>query len=405
VTGPATFRLWIAFGTEAHAATLEASDTPWVDVTDYVRSATFSTSTRSSRFDRYSAGLADFALDNSTRLFDPAYAAGTYYGDFKRHVPIRVTAEHSSTRYTVWRGWVRDWTPQYVARADSVTTVRAYDALGLLSRYELDKVAATAANQTPAQRFNAVIAQVGLTNTAVTDAGQTGTLEKTTYGVNALQHLAGVVAADGGHLYADRDGTLTLNARVAPSIVSEQSTSQATLDDTSEPAYDGLKVAGVGEGYRDIVRISGSTGNVQEVDNSVTDSAPVVFQRLGTPFTDDSAALNTARFYADLFATESPYPSEVGVTIATTSDDLRTVLLPLKLRHRITVVYSPPGGGADISEECFIDGIKHKVTPGRWDAKYRLSPCDPFDNLAGFTSWLIVADATRGKVGTGTVSY
>ena len=409
MSGPGTFRLWIAFGTEAFdEATLDAGDGAWTDVTDYVRAAQFSTSTRSSRFDAFSAGQGTFVLDNATRLFDPAYAAGTHYGDFRRNTPIRVTGEHSAARSTVWTGFATSWTSDYLGRVQSSTVVKAVDGLGLLARYELDLVAAAYEGDTAADRIGRVLDAVGWPSAwrDLNNGGATSVLEATTWGTNALGHITDVTVADGGLVYCDTDGTLRHDSRNAPAIESRQASTQESFDDSTATTYESLKLAGVGDGYRDLIRISGASRTVQEVDNVATNAAPVVFQKLGTPLRDDSAAADAATFYADLFDTETPFPNALSTTIATHSDDLRTELVPRQVRDRVDVTYGPPGGGADITADVFVDAIRHDVTPARWRVEYLFSSADEFDALAGPPStWLVVGDATLGKVATGTVAY
>jgi hypothetical protein len=408
VTGPATFRLWAAFGTEAFDdAALASGDTAWVDITAYCEAASFRTSTRSSQFDTFAAGTGTFVLDNATRLFDPAYAAGTYYGDFKRHTPLRVTGEHSSTRYTVWSGYARLFQVDYIGEHDSVTTVQCTDRLGVLARYDLNLIAEQYEADTAAIRIGRVCDEVGIGSSYrdLGNGGSGGVLRATTWGANALEHAVAVARADGGFVYVSRDGTLVHDTRAAAAVETRQLAVQTSFG-TAGVTYESLTMAATGVNYRDVVRVSGASDTVQEVDNAAANAAPVTFQLLGSELLDDSSASATAEYYAALYSTEYPTPVTLTTRIAVLGEDERTALLLRTTRDRVEVTMSPVGGGADIVADCYIDGAAHVVTPGEWRVTYTLSSADAYDGLAATpTTWLVVDGGAKGKVGTGTVAY
>ena len=78
-------------------------------------------------------------------------------------------------------------------------------------------------------------------------------------------------------------------------------------------------------------------------------------------------------------------------------------LLERRLRDRATVTHTPPGGGSDLSDEVFIDGIAHDVDPrrGDWLTSYTLSSADQYDGLdGGPENWLILDEAGRNTLNT-----
>jgi hypothetical protein len=74
------------------------NDTPyvnnptWTDVTTYVRSIDTSRG-RTDDFADFDTGTASVVLDNRSRLFDPFYTAGTYYGKLLPRRQIRIRAK------------------------------------------------------------------------------------------------------------------------------------------------------------------------------------------------------------------------------------------------------------------------------------------------------------------------
>ena len=109
----------------------------WTDVTAYVRELT----TDRGRDDDWGdfSGAASVVLDNRTRLFDPFYTSGTYYGKLLPRRQIRISAVYdalgiSPSTYPVFRGFIAGWPPTWTdAGKDSTVTLSCFDALGLLA--------------------------------------------------------------------------------------------------------------------------------------------------------------------------------------------------------------------------------------------------------------------------------
>jgi len=104
----------------------------WTDVTTYVRAASIDRGRSDDWSDFY--GAASVTLDNRTRLFDPFYTSGTYYGKLLPRRQIRITATYGATSYPVFRGYINGWPPTWTnAGKDSTVTLSCMDALGLLA--------------------------------------------------------------------------------------------------------------------------------------------------------------------------------------------------------------------------------------------------------------------------------
>ena len=109
----------------------------WTDVTTYVRQV----NTRRGRNDdwqNFDTGTATVLLDNRTRIFDPTYTAGTYYGKLLPRRQIRITGTNASVDYIIFRGYVSGW-PIEITEAgfDSTVSLDCFDALGLLANENL----------------------------------------------------------------------------------------------------------------------------------------------------------------------------------------------------------------------------------------------------------------------------
>ncbi len=271
----------IAFGVDPFDDTSLDVGGNWVDVTSSVRNATYNTSSRSDQFVAFAAGQATVVLDNRTRNFDPSYASSPYVNDFKRNTPIRITGVHSSTDYVQWYGYVQSWLPSYATINEATTTVSAIDGLGVLARYSIDELAAASHDgDTAGARIGRVLDEVGFPS-AYRDLDGGELLTSTTFGVNALQHCQLAALSDGGFFYAQRDGTLSFDG-VESLTTSRQLTSQVTLSHSTAPKYliGSLHRSGVGQGFRNLVRIGGAAVTTGVQDNSTTNEAPDVYQRL-----------------------------------------------------------------------------------------------------------------------------
>lgn len=106
----------------------------WVDVSAYVRAASTDRG-RSDELDQMQAGTCSVEFDNSTRRFDPLYAAGPYFGDLTPGVPLRVSVDAGSGAVPIFTGFVHSWPQNYdVSNNLAVCQVEATDAFRILNR-------------------------------------------------------------------------------------------------------------------------------------------------------------------------------------------------------------------------------------------------------------------------------
>lgn len=109
----------------------------WTEITSYVMSADTYRG-RDNDWEDTQAGTATITLNNNSRIWDPAYTAGTYYGQLIPRMQIKITGTISATEYDVFRGYISGWPVQYDnAGATSTVTLSCYDALGLLAQDQL----------------------------------------------------------------------------------------------------------------------------------------------------------------------------------------------------------------------------------------------------------------------------
>jgi hypothetical protein len=116
-------------------------ETPtWVDITQYVRNepAIRINRGRPSELQAFSAGTMSLTLNNRARRFDPAHAAGPYFGNLIPGKQIRVRATYNAITYDVFTGWVTGWPQTFgTAGKDAVVTIEAFDAIGWMAKNRL----------------------------------------------------------------------------------------------------------------------------------------------------------------------------------------------------------------------------------------------------------------------------
>ena len=105
----------------------------WTDITEYVYSANVSRG----RSDDYSEfiGTAQVVLNNNTRLFDPFYTSGTYYGKLLPRRQIKIEGISNGVTYSVFRGFVDGFPAAWdQAGKFATTTLSCFDGISLLSQ-------------------------------------------------------------------------------------------------------------------------------------------------------------------------------------------------------------------------------------------------------------------------------
>ena len=117
-------------------------DTPtWVDVSADVREnpgVQITRGTVGALGQPITAGQASFLLSNRARLYDPANAAGTYFGQLKARKQVRITATWAAVDYTLFRGFVSGFNVTTDnGGKDSVVSVVAFDLLSIMAATRL----------------------------------------------------------------------------------------------------------------------------------------------------------------------------------------------------------------------------------------------------------------------------
>jgi hypothetical protein len=108
----------------------------WDDISQYVAAGKTKRG-RQYEIDRFTSGELSLELRTTTRLFDPENTASGYYPNITPMRQIRVTANWSSTTYSVFQGYVTDWGQTQPDDKMFVTTITAKDAFERFDQIQL----------------------------------------------------------------------------------------------------------------------------------------------------------------------------------------------------------------------------------------------------------------------------
>ena len=295
----------------------------WTDITSYVYSADVSRG----RADDYSQfiGTAQVVLNNNSRLFDPFYTAGTYYGKLLPRRQIKIEGISNSVTYPVFRGFVDGFPASWdQAGKFATTTLSCFDGLSLLSQELLpDYVAEYTKTLSPTNYWRC---NDGQASTTITDV--VGTLSAVPLnsaqpyyrlGINATTALATPMVTSPG-AYRGLDAQYTSNSQtisISGWINVVNATSQEVLFGGSTQSA-----------YNPTFGITVVAGKVQA---AYTTSATTRSTALSTDATYD--ANNVPFFFTATFTTATKvvrlYINGVLQTGATTTAATGTFVMPL----------------------------------------------------------------------------
>jgi hypothetical protein len=162
---------------------------------------------KSQSLDRNKAGVGSLVVDNSDRLFDPLYAAGTYYGELVPRKQLRVSA---NSRF-IMNAFIDDFDIIYQPGERSRVSIDYSDGFSILANLELDAV--TPASELSGARINRVL-DLPEVNWAEElrdiDAGDNTLLgNPIEQDTNSLSYLQLVESSESGNLFIDKSGRVT----------------------------------------------------------------------------------------------------------------------------------------------------------------------------------------------------
>ena len=364
----------LGYGALGSAQFGEADDPAlYIDVVSDVRAITINRG-RSRELEQYQAGTASVVLDDRAREYDPLNLSGTYVSGGVtqvkpgRRIKIKATHPTTLTQYSIFTGTIRDWQLGY-NRTDATTTARCSDAMTDLASANVTTTTSAGLSGVAAGEVLGV-AGIGLISV---DAG-IATLQATTFSnVSALGAMQTLEASEQGSVYADEDNFIQFADRHAILNETRSNTSQATFGTGNLP-YTEIALDYSSSLIKNNVTATRTGGVVQTSTDatSVTAYGKKSYDLGGMAVSTDVQALATAAYIVSAY--KDPAVRVSSITIAPQYHaDTMTQALSRQIRDRVTVQFAPPGGGA-ISQELFIEGIEHSVSPqGQMSTRFTFS--------------------------------
>lgn len=155
------------------------SGTDWVDFTNLMREATTGQLGKQHELNRSQAGTSTIRMDNRSRIFDPSFITGPYFGQLVPGTPIRFSLNGNILWTHLITNYNQTWPsgPMQAAKGDAEVDFGCIDAFDLLSNYELTSYPDTVIADAPSGywRMNEAFGATAVINYgAWNDAGVTG---------------------------------------------------------------------------------------------------------------------------------------------------------------------------------------------------------------------------------------
>ena len=186
-------------------------NTGWVNLTSQILNCTVD-----QPFDRvndkFLTGTSAFVFNDENGDWSPENSASPYYGYIVPMVPVKITAAHAGTTYSIYYGYVDSWKYRPANGADVATmTVHTVDGLARLAQATVTTLVSYSTACSTGYRIQGVydtLATLGWTPSTYTEIGQTvvqadaGTLR------TALDVITQAAESEFGAYYQDNDGVL-----------------------------------------------------------------------------------------------------------------------------------------------------------------------------------------------------
>lgn len=364
-----------------------------IDISGSVRVAGI-TRGRARAIDEFQAGVATCTLNNQTRLYDPSYAAGTYFGKIKPGVHVTIQA----AGITIFDGLIDDWNFDYPLNTDSTASFDVVDCLATLGSGEFDAWTTTA-SQTVGARLTSILNRPEV-NFPVTRSIDTGTstlqADLVSWGSNVLNYCQLVAKCDLGQLFAAKDGTLTFYGR------NRAVTGVGAPEFRDDSLNGSIPFSGVAVDFGTELlfnRVSvDATGFTKQ---TVIDAASVAaFNKYWSlslsalPLETQQQALDLANYLLNLYSQPVSRFSSITVLLQGLTTAQQATVLSLDIGSVIRVVYTPNRVSAAIDKYCMVEGISHEMSQGQTYHAVTLQLSNLADGFGGHP--FILDDATYG---------
>lgn len=388
---------------------LDASPS-YTDISTYALSFT-SARGRSDNLADISAQKATVKLDDRDLRFDPLNTGGAYYPNVKPRRKVRISAVYNAVTYYPWTGFLERMPPDWRRPGYTEVEAEAQDGFSILSLADLP--AGSYPAELTSDRIARVLDAVGWPSGAThrnLDTGKSTVVAVTIADgeTKALAHLQDVAKSELGLVFIDGQGRFTFHNRQHRFDTASDYTSVATFGDGGGTELDWDDVGPDWDLDRVINQWSITPyGGAVIVRSDATSKA--AYGPRGQSRELLISDVNEATDQADWLLARTKdvayrfdrlilRPSAIAA--GSLQDSLFAQALGREIGDRITVKVRPPGGGYTISQECWIEGVQHKVSDQSWETVFMLDTVDP--TLQTGAGYWILDDTTYSVLDTST---
>jgi len=339
-----------------------------IDVTSYVRDFTVNRG-RSTTLQKFTAGQANVTLDNRTRIFDPTYAAGTYYGQILPRKQIVIDRDSE----VIYTGLVEDWNFNYDVSGQSLAEVSASDGFTLVANQT--RTAGTATSQLTGARVAAVLTEIGwpLTRRSISTGQATLDADVVAADENALNYLQKVETSEPGALFIGKAGDFTFRDRADLQTY----TSGLTFGGTGIP-FTGM---GVVFGVEELLNVSSVTftaagviaGTAIATDAASQTAYGTIDETIDTLLASSADATALANWRVGTLSQPKYRIDAVTISLDGCTPAQALQVLDVELGDVATVTWTPNSIGSAISQIVTVDQIAHDAAPDRHDVTFTMS--------------------------------
>jgi len=343
----------------------------------------------------WEAGAATLVLDNRSGDLSPDNLSGPFVTagvtEIRPWRAIRVNATFAGVTYPVYRGYALDWLeswpggPNRTNAGDAIVTVPCTDELGKLAGFDGLEQPAVGAGELFGTRIHRLLNNAGHVGERAIEAG-TITMQATTLAADTSTELKLTADSEGGAVYIDAAGTVVGEQQYALVQNSRSINVQATFGDGggTEIPYTDPQLSSAGD---QIINIA-SYARVGSTTQTVADATSRALYgdkrdtRTDLICESDAQTMSLASWKVARF--KAPERRIKSLTIKPRRNPvlLFPIVLGLKVRDLVRVKRRPPGGHT-ITQDCFIAGIAHTITPDTWETVFTLSSATPYTLFSG----------------------
>lgn len=362
----------------------------------------------------FDSGTLSIEFDNKTGFLDPTYTSGPFYGHLGVGNHISVYAAYGGSPTALWSGYVTSFSPQYDYTGGERMVITATDMFNILA-LQAWPLRTTLAPVTADALIRDILSDCGFASgfLAAADVGASlvqaplddpANPGQTTNALGVMQ--AAAEDSEGGLLYVNPNGTLRFYNRYkrpqqagatiqtftdtgsgAGLLDYEQDVAPVMDDSLLVNAMQVTDANGVTYTYQDAASIArygprvNSLSNLMSAPNEGYDLAAfTVQQQKDARLRVDQVTLRPVFAFLASWATVIPL------------DDFGA--------ESVTLIRTAPSGNV-ITQDSFIERIQHSFDGIEWTITYGLSA----RTNTITANWLLLNDASLGKLNTGALGF